>query len=425
MIIKTRGGNAEVRQSIDAMLLAAGLSPRSGWGSTAGVPVTTSTVAGIPAFEKAVRFASEAIAIFDPEVWQRDSLFPTKVKSTWQARLFRGAPNSSFQSNWFTFWETIERSLEYRWIAYYWKSFDASGRVAELYALHPDQVRAQLDTRTKRIVFTVTFGPGYPTPPEVKAYDTVVVDSSTVWAIRGPGGIGEFMPPTPIEQFRRSLGIAIARDERESTVMQNGIHGGFVVRFPQGVTEAQAKTWKKLFGQENAGLPNSAAVRVVGAGAEVEQIGMTQRDAQFVESYGLAMNDISNITNVPVSFLSPPTKGANQLPEHDEARWVNHGLRQRLRRIEAAVNADPNLFGPGSRHRFGFDTSELIHPDAATEDNIWHQRVQDGRVLVDEWRVPRGFDALPDGLGMIPQIIPVGGTSEGVPVPKAPKSDDE
>jgi hypothetical protein len=89
-------------------------------------------------------------------------------------------------------------------------------------------------------------------------------------------------------------------------------------------------------------------------------------------------------------------------------RWLYHGLGPRLARIESALNADGDLFGPGDIFA-AFDVSDVVRGDLRSEDTVAHQQIQDGRLLVDEWRAARGFPDLPGGLGKIPQITPVGG----------------
>jgi hypothetical protein len=80
----------------------------------------------------------------------------------------------------------------------------------------------------------------------------------------------------------------------------------------------------------------------------------------------------------------------------------------RLLRLEDAFNADPWLFGAGSRDRLVLDPMPVrgdLRTEAATDVAL----VQVGIELVDETRARRGLDPLPGGVGQIPQITPVGG----------------
>jgi hypothetical protein len=89
--------------------------------------------------------------------------------------------------------------------------------------------------------------------------------------------------------------------------------------------------------------------------------------------------------------------------------WLRFGLGPELERIESSLMSDGELFGAARLIYPGFDTEQFVRGDIQTEDNVAHQRVQDGRLLVDEWRASQGLAPLPGGAGKIPQIVPVGG----------------
>ena len=183
---------------------------------------------------------------------------------------------------------------------------------------------------------------------------------------------------------------------------------GLVVMFPANVKKEQADQWREGFDDKHAGVGNTGKTKVVGAGAKVERLGMSQADAEFANSVELSVLDVSRIFRVPEWFLGVSQRtGKPVTPEHEAQRWLRSGLGPRLLRIESAFNADPDMFG--GRDVAGFDAGQVVRGDLGTEDTIDHQRIQDGRLLVDEWRVEHGRDPYPDGLGSIPQIVPVGG----------------
>jgi HK97 family phage portal protein len=395
-----------------------------GSGSTAGQAVTRNSVATIPAIHRAWSFAANAVAALTLGVWRGEGVIPERVTNTPQARLFAGVPNE--RQDWYRFKYTVQKSLEARNSGYVWKTKTASGQVTALTALHPDQVFPQPTIgRSRELTYAVVFQPGYPLPPEVDGYGMLTVDRSTIWHIRGDGGLGEDVPATPITTFAATLGIALAKQDYEANLYEHGVMGGLNVSFPEKVTPEQAAKWKALYDSDNAGTGNTGRTKVTGGGATLAQIGMTQKDAQFVEAGVMTMQDICNITGVPAWVLNIGDKQAKaSTPEQDDARWVHHGLEIRLRRIEASLYADADIFGPGSRDYPMFDTAGAIHPDSLTADTIAHSRVQDGRMLVDEWRVPMGLPPLPGGVGKIPQITPVGAAPNPALKP-TPVADDD
>ncbi|HSV92057.1 MAG TPA: phage portal protein, partial [Desulfobacterales bacterium] len=343
-------------------------------------------------------------------VWrQGGAVFPSRITATRTAALLAGVPNHS--QSWWWFWYIVQLSLEARSNAYLWKTLTTTGAVTELTALHPDQVMPTPDSERGGLRYHVFFRPEWPRPSDVQGSGALTVGPESVLHIRGAGGMGELVPRTPIDRFRTALGVALAKQDYEANLYANGVMGGLAVSFPAAVTSKQAKAWREIFDAEHAGTFHAGRTKVIGGGASMTQIGMTQRDAQFVEAGALTLRDVWHMTGVPDWVLGIEGKGetaAISKPEHEDARWAHYGLEARLKRIEGALFADPALFAPGGRDYPAFDTAEVIHPDSETADKIAHQQIQDGRLLADEWRVPRGLPPLPGGVGMIPLVTPVG-----------------
>lgn len=398
MIIRTRfGGDVDVR----AREFPAPFIGRSG-GLGAGVHVTHENAISIPSYSRAVRICAQGIACSEILVERETPDGECReVTTTWQARLFARPRYNPVQDR-YQFWYTVEESRSYRNVAYVWKDI-VGGQVAQLWALHPDQVLPVF--RGRELRFIVGVGPGYPNPTSA-AHGTVEVDGSTVLQIRD-GGLGALVPATPIEQFRLTLGAGIARTEYEAALWESGAGGMLAVSFPEGVDHDQAAAWQDSWEAKFSG-PRGAAkkTRVIGDGAKITPISFTPQDAQFIESGQLGLEDAARIIGVPVSVLDGRQGAAPLSPEHESMRLNQYGLVPRRESLEAAFAADPDLFGERSRDHLEI-RADRVKGDAATEDMISHQQVQDGRITVNEWRADHGKPPVPGG--DIPQFIPVGG----------------
>lgn len=410
MILKTPYGEIRRGANLTSTMQLIDEAGLGRYGSvSAGVAVNNATVEGIPAFDRAVSFAGEAVAGLSVGVYRRRAgiTVPEEVTTTWQARFFsQRRPNP--EQDWFLFWYILEASLTARRNAYLWKSKDAD-RVVYWTALHPDQVIAAKRV-DGRVVYDVTFPAWAPRPPEVGAdVAKVAVGPSTLLHIRGRGGTGELVALSPVTQFATALGSTIAKYRAEAAGHKNG-KGGLVISFPEGTNRENAQKWRELFDQQHSGPDQSGTTKVVGGGASVTEIGMTRVDQQFAELLGLSVLDVSRITAVPEWFLSVEARTTNATtPEHEMQRWKVHGLSNRCARIASAINADADMFPTTTDSRFMFDTTAYVVPDLEVADNIAHQQIQDGRLLVDEWRESRGLEPLPNDWGKVPQVTPVGG----------------
>lgn len=400
MILTTRGGGKrEYRYSLQDF----GIPPfGSAYGNAAQVPVTPNSVAGVPAFNRAVRIASEAVASLRLKIWTGDGVDRRQVSSVWQARLFRDALNEC-QSR-FGFWETVESSLSKRGNAYIWVN-QSAGKATELYALHPDQVYAVLTTNG--IEYNVVVSSGF-VDPVGKGFGFYSVDESTILHIRGFDSKG-LVSPSPIEVYREALGVGVARLVHEGNTYGKGAALKGVVQLPAGIGRDAAEQWREFWRQHEGS--NGQTTAILGGGAEFKPISMSMADAQFIESQQFGVAECARIVGVPATLLDIGGHAGDSkpvTPEHEDTRWFRYGLGPRLERIESAIYNYPSLFPQGTVYYPAFDTDNFVRGDRITEATIAKEKVQSGQWLIDEARALDGLEPLPNGAGQVPVVNPVG-----------------
>lgn len=411
MILKTTSGAVRVEARTPDYIV-----PPAG-GSTWAAKVDPSDVAGIPAFAAAVRIKSQAIASTSLGVWRGEGADRVRVTSAWQAKLFGASPNPVQTT--FGFWEAVGESLAYRGNAYVWLNQDpATGRVVEWWVLHPDQVMVG-QTSSGRPVYKVRVQSGY-VDPTGRGAATYTLTAESMLHVRGSGAGGLLVAPSPVETFAASLGASISRQKHEKRVYDKGSAIQVAIELPQTITRQQADEFRQLW-RETYGGSGGDSTAVLGGGATLRPIGMTLKDAAFVESQQLSVDECARIVGVPASLLA---RSDDSTPlEQELARWLRFGLGPELERIEGALEAHPALFPAGSRVYPEFHTGEFVRGDLLTEAQVAHMRVQTGILTPDEARAMLGLDPLPDGLGAIPQVVAVGGSPVGM-VGAAPAQSD-
>ncbi len=415
MILASRAG-----RNVRTTFADLGIQARPPALNGAGVAATTTTAVGIPAVQQAVRIAAEAVAALEIGVYRGPLDQRERVTTVWQARLFAGPP-CEFQTA-YAFRELLEESLTYRNNAFVWKTSDPStGRVVEMVGLHPDQV--QVRVKNGRPIFMVSVGPGY-FDPVGNGNGTYTVGPDVVLHIRGFGGAGRMLAPTPIELHREALGSALAKIAHEGSTYARGASIGLAVTYPESMNAQKARAWRELWQETYEGPQNAGKTAVLGGGATIQPIGLTMVDAQFVESMAMSVEEVARIFNVQASLLGAGRVADKPVtPEHEQDRWLRYGLGPRLSRIESAFAADPQLFGPGSRV-YPMFASPAVRGDLLTEAEVSLKKVQSGQWTPDEARAKDGMPPLPGGIGAIPQIVPVGGAPNPVPTP-APDPPEE
>ena len=411
MILNLRGGRQVEYYSFALTdMLRYGYTGLRGLSGTVG----EEAIRGIPAINRAARIRAEAIASLRLRCWQGEGPDRKRQDQTWQGKLFAGPPNE-WQTR-FGFWETIGESLAYRGNAYIWKLVDPNSyRVVDWYALHPDQVACKGAGR-----YEVTISDGY-IDPVGRGQGRYLVDYETILHVRGHGAGGTWEAPSPVRVFRDALAAPVERQNHEARMWRRGTSLQVAIEFPQGISKEQADEWKPGWQEAYEGTGGSTTA-VIGGGAQIKPIGMTAADSKFVEMAHLTVEDASRIMGVPANLLGAPSMASTTKPTLDEdlMTWLRFGIGPELERVESALHDDHTIFPPLGRSIYPqFDTEAFVRGDIMTEDNVAHQRVQDGRLLVNEWRASQGLGPVPGG--DIPQITPVGGAPNPGLNGKAPK----
>lgn len=398
MIVRSRfAGNVAVR-SVEfgqQPLVSRGLL------SAAGVSVTNDQALGLSAVGSAFRLVAGVIACLPINVWEGRKA---------SKRLLENHPlqpvldQPDLSRDYFQWLYDVAASLEACENALLWKVKDA-GRVVELVPLDMDYVSISVEDGRK--VFSIR------ERGRIGRYT-----SSEILHVRGhvvkpgdPVGVSR------LTLHRDPLGAMVARERFEGKYFANNTQIGLAVEFPQGVTAEQAESWKDSLVADHAGADRAFRPLVVGGGAQVKSFPISLSDAQWVDAEKLNVEEVGRIMDVASSLLNLQVINAEVLAA-DTQRFLNFQLTPRLRRIESALSHDPDLFGGQAAYPL-FEIDDLMFANAMTRAQVHHWQIQNGTLLVDEARAELGRGPLPDGLGLIPQVTPVG----GAPNPGQPAAD--
>lgn len=357
---------------------------------------------GAPALTRAARIRAEALASLDLKCWQGEGTERKPVPNSWQAGLFSGRPNE--QQSGFTFWETVGESLAWRGNAYIWKLTDPlTGRVVDWYALHPDQVQVQGIGQ-----YLIHVQKGF-VDPVGKGDARYREDDSTIIHIRGHGDGGMWEAPSPIKLFRDTMGSMVQRKRHELRLWTKGAAIQQAILFPREMSRKEVLEWRDTFRSTYSGTDGETTI-ALGGGADIKPIGMSMQDAEWVNGHRITVHEASLIMGVPQNLLGTQEERPVPNLEQDLAIWLRFGLGPELERIESTLATDQQLFPSQGRSIYPqFDTDRFVRGDLLTEAQVLVQLVQAGILLPDEARNIRGLDDLPDGVGKVPQITPVGG----------------
>lgn len=406
MIVATRHGMAEVRA---AEFGSSAIPPPGAGGAAggwAGYSVTADRAVALPAVSAAIRLVADTVGTLPLVVYNGEGPVRDRATNAWQYQLLHTTPNADTTP--FDFWSDVSANVEGYGNSYAQK-LKSRGRVVELRLLDPTSVDVSVDRVTGEKQFKVRQRDG-----------TQTLTSAEVLHFRGPTVRGGVKGLSPIQQHRRALSVGLALDDFMESYFENSTVIGGVIQVPGNLTRAQARELLEIWSGDHGGTPNAHKPGLLYNGAQWQPLGVSLQDAQFVESQRFSIEEIARIFRVPAVLLGAGgTRESGITTEQESLRFLQFSLQPRLRRIEAALASDPDLFGAGSLIP-RFDTAELMRVDWATQWNGYHLAVQDGTLLKDEVRAVFGYGPLPDGVGSVPQQTPVGGAPNQDAVAEGP-----
>jgi len=378
------------------MLESQGIAHRYG----SGTVVSADTVRGVAAVDLAIRIAATQVAELALGVYRGETLLPQSVTTTWQARIFAGQPNA--YQPWSALLEETEAALTGRRNAFWRLDLDvATRRVVGCHFVHQDVMQARWDEQADRPLYRYRKAAGGWT-----GWGYLQVVHFRV----GYADPGCIIAPSPIEEHSDELGGMLSARRHSRNLWERGAPQQIAVTYPKEVDQEKARRTRGRLNQAGVGTGAGAAgqVRFFGAGAQIHTIGLSMRDAQFVEGVSLDVHTAGQIFGVPASLMMAQTGDKVTVPEHEQARWDRYFLGPRRTRIADTLRAHPAWFGPGSR-----DWPELrapkIRADVRTEAAAIVSDVQAGILTPDEARALKGYGPHTAIDGSVPQFTPVGG----------------
>lgn len=366
-----------------------------------GANVSINSAVGLSAVGAAIRLLAETVAQLPLNVYKGRGADKRLADQTWQYQLLAELPGAGDFTP-FDLISDIVGCVEANGNAFLQK-VKAAGQVIALIVIDPSRVRVVRESGEK--VFYVRDQNGKETRYTL----------STIIHIRGFTLTGSDVGLSPITLHRQKLGAILAQDEYLGRFYGQGTHSDLAITQPAGtrLTDDDAEKFFRRWRSHKAGLANSHMPLLLAPGTQLEKLGMSQADAQFVEGEKLNLLHVANIFRIPGALLGavePSRLGFEQ----DNLRFYTLSVAPRLRRIEMALFSDPDLF-PQRIIYPEFDVRALMRTDAKTLADVEHQQIQSGMRQRDEVRADHGLPPLPpqpedpnESPGQVVPMFPVG-----------------
>lgn len=215
---------------------------------------------------------------------------------------------------------------------------------------------------------------------------------------------------SPLRYAARAIGIGISAEDRVGTLSRNGFKPTGVLMIDKTLTDAQRTQVRAQFAdlQEGQGDP----LKVLEAGFTYQQITMSPKDVQLLESRRFQIEDIARFWGVPSVLINDTEAGTvwgsgiQQIVEG----FYKFTIRPYLERYEASI--EKNLLPKAERGKIKseFDFSSLLRGDDKTRTEVAASSVSGGLKTINEAR--KDLDGLPpveggDKILMQQQMTPI------------------
>lgn len=385
------------------------IPPRAPWWSIAGAYVDTAGTVGLATAGAALKLVTETIGMMPLKVYRGEKPEVVEARSAWQWFRLNESPNEDQSA--FTFWQDVATSIETNGNAYIWKALARRPVIDEgdlqLFVINPGDIFLKRDDQGRKYYELRRRGQS----ERVSASQILHIRG---WALTPGADLGV----SPITLYRETIGAALAARDYSSQFYANGTSiPGFIV-LPAGSTTPKQEDLDRFaddWQQRHGSLQNAHRPAILANGATWIQSGLSQRDAQYIETQRFSAEEIARIFRVTPGMLGivPGNSGQITSPENDFDRFLQADLGPRIRRIEMALRNDPDLFPSGGNLFPEFLTAAVLRPSLTIRMSAYVDAIQAGIYTPNEARALENLPPVEGGDEI--QKTPVGGAPNAAP----------
>jgi HK97 family phage portal protein len=348
----------------------------AGTQSAAGFSVTPESAMRASAVFSCVRVLAEGVASLPLKMYRRTADGGKEPAIAHPLYSLVGRSPNGWQTR-FEFIEMGMVNLGLRGVCYSKIIGNGKGE-RRLVPLHPDRVRAEM-LDSGRIVYEYTPKTG---GKEILLQDEVL---RVPFMISGDG----VTPISVIGAQRETIGASLAAQDYGSRFFANDARptGGYISwetgnRFKDDEEERKFReNWQRYMTG-----PNRHKTAFMKPGMKYNELGMTNEDAQFLETIAAQDSRICGMYRVPPHMIAQLDRSTNNNIEHQGIEFVIHTLGSWLCRWEQALGRD--LLSPAEQDEYFFEflTDGLLRGDAAARAAYFTAGVNGGWLNRNEIR---------------------------------------
>jgi hypothetical protein len=201
---------------------------------------------------------------------------------------------------------------------------------------------------------------------------------------------------SPIELARENLGTALAAQGYGARFFANDAKptGGWI-EFPGSFKDSEAKkVFRESYQQAQSGS-NRGKVLVLENGMKFHEVGVTNKDAQFLELRKFQITDVARLFRVPPHMIADLDRATFSNIEQQSLEFVMHTMTPWAERWEASIQSE--LLLESDDIEIEFDFANLMRGDASSRSSYYQSGIQNGWLTRNEARIAENLNPI-DGL---------------------------
>lgn len=363
--------------------------------TAAGLVVNEDTAMNYSAVYAAISLISECLAILPRKIYKSvdtdDDNNRKEMRQHPAWKILNRSPDGWRTS--YSLFETMTAHAALTGNGYSELIRNGRGQAMEAHLLNPYSVRIEVN-RQGAPIYHVTDSEG--NGPKK-------LEPSQILHLRAPTWDG-FIGKSPITRGREAIGLGLAAEQFGSKYYAGGHVKGFLTK-PNRIGRKEKETLRQEWYDWHGNLDNAFQVGVLSGGMDWKEVGMSNTDAQFLQTRKFQVIEIARWFRIPPHMLAELDRATMNNIEHLLIEFVTFTMLPWVRRWESEM--DMKLFTDDEQYKYYTQLSldGLLRADSKSRAESLERQLRNGVLTPDEWRSMENRPAHPDGIGKKPLIM--------------------
>ena len=202
-----------------------------------------------------------------------------------------------------------------------------------------------------------------------------------------------FMGRSPIAICRETVGLGLAQQRHGSAIMKNGLMASGLISTADWLDEAKGRKAMEAL-ERFKGAKNAGKTPILEGSMEYKQLGMTNQDAEWLQSRTFTISDIARIYNISPIFLQDYSNSSYANFSEASRAFLSQTLRPWLTNFEQQLKDALMIdLTTNSKKRFLIecDTSDLLRTSQSERFSSYDVAIKAGVMSPNEVRRREGL----------------------------------